>query len=359
MAKVLRSRAFDAFLPDAEPGEELPNARQLPLACIVPNPHQARQAFAPEKLEELAVSIREHGVLEPILVQALGDDRYRILAGERRYRAATAVGLTHIPALIREDLTEEAAAFITATENLQRADLDIEDEARQFAYLLQLTGLSQRALADKLGVSKDYLHRRVLLLQHPELLAALRAGTLTQRDALQQAIHGLPIPPAPALVERDVLDTASQAVSHGATAAPSNAEVARAAPSMSHGATGAYPTIGPAALVDATRENVSHGATVSPAGSVSCDDLDDPAPDNSPAIPPLPIGPRWRYVEEAARALRRIDPTAIPPGERPAWVREVTALETLLADLKGRLVALVPERDAPAGLALAHPKENP
>ena len=360
MPRVLRSRAFDAFLPDSEPGEELPNARLLPLECITANPYQARQVFAPDKLEELTASIREHGVLEPILVQAVAAGQYRILAGERRYRAATAAGLTHLPALIREDLSEEAAAFITATENLQWADLDLEDEARQFAYLLQLTGLSQRGLAEKLGVSKDYLYRRLLLLQHPELLAAVRIGTLSQREAIQQALHGSAAElPAPTWGGYPVGQTAPTGDPRPATLHPIHNPDPQVEGAVSHSATFSHPSSSSADSfpVPASAGVVSHSATFTYPGSslsvpdapamdavptlIERDDLDTLTGDADRDLGPLPpTVPRWRYVEEAQRALRRIDARTIPSGERPAWLRQVAVLEALVTDLKRRLIAL-------------------
>src|SRR5215212_6650785 len=112
------------FFQQAEAGEELEGARLLPLDLVDANPQQARQVFDETALAELAASIAEHGVLEPILVRPLGE-RYQVVAGERRTRAARIAGLADIPALIRE-LTDEEAAYVTAIENLQREDMDLE-----------------------------------------------------------------------------------------------------------------------------------------------------------------------------------------------------------------------------------------
>src|SRR5215207_5076210 len=171
------------FADTSTPGTELEGARRLPMALIDPNPQQARRAFSTAALQELADSISQHGVLEPILVRPM-EDRYQIIAGERRFRAAVLAGLTDIPAII-QDMDDTEAAYATTVENLQREDLDIEDEARQFALLLELTGLSQRKLAEKLGISHDYITRRIALLPHPQLLAALRNGECTQQAALR------------------------------------------------------------------------------------------------------------------------------------------------------------------------------
>ena len=173
---------------DREPGTELEGARLLPLDLVDANPQQSRQVFDEAALDELAQSIREHGVLEPILLRPDGN-RYQVVAGERRTRAARLAGLAAIPAIIRE-MTNEEAAYATAIENLQRADLDLEDEARWFAYLRDLTGLSGRELARRLGKGYNYVNRRLALLDRPDLLARVRAGELTQREALEILTHG-------------------------------------------------------------------------------------------------------------------------------------------------------------------------
>lgn len=174
----------------------LAGARSLPLDRVDPNPAQSRQVFDEQALDELAASIREHGILEPILVRPLGD-RWQVVAGERRVRAARLAGLEMIPAIIREDLTDAQAAYITAVENLQREDLDIEDEARQYQALIELTGLSGRKLAERLGLQPNYVNRRLALLPYPYLLEKLRTGELTIKQALAHVaalnkLHGTP-----------------------------------------------------------------------------------------------------------------------------------------------------------------------
>jgi len=164
------------------PGSPLSGARDLPLTLIDHNPYQARQAFNPHSLEELADSIREQGVIEPIIVRQVGA-RFEIVAGERRYRASLMAEQTTIPARIME-LDDERAALITTLENLQREDLDIEDEARQFAYVLEKTGMSQRQLAKMLGKDHLYVARRVKLLKRPDLMAEYRAGRMRLHEAV-------------------------------------------------------------------------------------------------------------------------------------------------------------------------------
>lgn len=246
----------------------------LALTQIDLNPRQPRQTCDPDRMQELKASIAAHGVLEPILVRPTGA-RYQILAGERRYRAAVAVGLAAIPAIIRADVDEAEAAIITAIENLQRQDLDIADEARQFQQLLELTGLSQRALAERLGKSHNYINRRLRLLDRPALLAAVQTGTVKQEDALAQ-LYG----------ERALADPP-----------------------------GPPPPDGP----------VSQHETA--AG--------DPASAPAPGEPM--VRPRWRYLEEAYRPLKRIarqvERHTIPPAERVEWCHQLRACQAYIETL--------------------------
>lgn len=197
------------------------NARKLPLSMIDVNPAQARQNFDETALAELAASIKQHGLLQPIGVLRQGE-RYVILFGERRYRAARLAGLIEIPTLVYEGLDEADRAVLTALENLQREDLDLEDEARQFARLVQVTGLSQRALAEYLGKDYNYISRRIRLLKRPELFAAIRSGALTLDAALAQLAGDRDepaAPPAPERAERDDVAAVSSRHSSGSTPA--------------------------------------------------------------------------------------------------------------------------------------------
>jgi ParB/RepB/Spo0J family partition protein len=166
-------------------GAALENARRLPLEQIEINPSQARQQFDQAALDELTESVREHGVLQPIGVQRLGD-RYRIVFGERRYRAAKALELPDIPAIVYEDLSEADAAIFTALENLQREDLSYTDEARQYLRLSEVLGSPATALAEVLHVDHNRISRLLRIAREsPALLAALDAGTITFREAFE------------------------------------------------------------------------------------------------------------------------------------------------------------------------------
>lgn len=181
-----------AFMTPAQPGAALEGARRLPLDLLVANPQQPRQVFDPTADSELRESIAQDGIIEPVIVRPHPAEpgRYLLVAGERRTRAARAAGLTEVPAIIREDLDDTAAYFLTVQENLQRASLDIEDEARQFQALRQLTGLSGRKLAERLGIDHTYLARRVKMLEErPDLFPRVRSGELTWREALD-LLHG-------------------------------------------------------------------------------------------------------------------------------------------------------------------------
>jgi ParB/RepB/Spo0J family partition protein len=166
-------------LDDGEPGTGMEGARMLPVDKIDPNPYQSRQVFDVASLRELADSIREHGVIEPLIVRAseAEEGRYEIVAGERRYKAAILAEQETVPARIME-LDAKQAAIVTALENLQREDLDIEDEARQFAYLCEALEVSQRELARMLGKNHVYIARRIRLLRRPDLMEEYRSGRL-------------------------------------------------------------------------------------------------------------------------------------------------------------------------------------
>src|SRR3954453_8579593 len=139
---------------------------------IEPNPEQPRMVFEPQALEELAASIREHGVLQPILVRPLGPNPYQIVAGERRWRASRLAGLETIPALI-EEIDDDTALEIAIIENLQREDLTPLDEAAMYDRMVHEHGYSIRKLADKLGKDKGYLENRLRLADAPPRIREL------------------------------------------------------------------------------------------------------------------------------------------------------------------------------------------
>jgi len=157
--------------------------RVVHIERIEPNPEQPRLVFEQEALDELAASIREHGVLQPILVRPLGPNTYQIVAGERRWRASKQAGLATIPALI-EEIDDDTALEIAIIENLQREDLTPLDEAAMFDRMVHQHGYSIRKLADKLGKDKGYLENRLRLADAPP---EIRELVSLRKDSLSHA----------------------------------------------------------------------------------------------------------------------------------------------------------------------------
>lgn len=144
----------------------------LPISSIVKNPYQPRIIFDEEKLQELSQSIKENGVLQPIIVRKSSIIGYEILAGERRFRASQLAGLTEIPAIIRY-LTDDEMMTLAILENLQRDDLTVLDEARSLQNLVSKQGLTHAQVAEKLGKSRPYVSNAIRTLSLPESILQL------------------------------------------------------------------------------------------------------------------------------------------------------------------------------------------
>lgn len=154
----------------------------LPAQAIQPNPAQPRKVFAAGALDELAESIRQHGILQPLSVRRR-DNVYELISGERRLRAAQLAGVTDIPCILMrmDDLESGMAALV---ENLQRQDLDFIEEAQGIRYLLDRFDMSQEQAARLLGKSQSAIANKLRLLRHsPAVLEALREAGLTERHA--------------------------------------------------------------------------------------------------------------------------------------------------------------------------------
>jgi len=153
-----------------------------------PNPHQPRQGMAPEELEHLSESIREHGVLQPIVVRRRGD-RYQIIAGERRFRAAQGLGLAEVPVILR-DVPDDQMLELALVENLQREDLDPIEKAQSFQAYLASSGRTQEAASARLGLDRSTIANMIRLLDLPaEVQAMVRSGLLAMGHA--RAILGV------------------------------------------------------------------------------------------------------------------------------------------------------------------------
>ncbi|HUH07248.1 MAG TPA: ParB/RepB/Spo0J family partition protein [Egibacteraceae bacterium] len=172
-------RGLGALIPSAGPGET--GLINLRLSEVVPNPRQPRGAFDVDALEELAQSLREVGLLQPIIVRPVDDQRYEIVAGERRFRAARLAGLEEIPAVVRR--TEDTQLLTEAlVENIHRADLNPLEEAAAYQQLIDDFDVTHEALATKLGKSRSAISNALRLLtlppslQHKVAEGALSAG---------------------------------------------------------------------------------------------------------------------------------------------------------------------------------------
>jgi ParB family chromosome partitioning protein len=160
-------RGLSALIPGApESGEIAPGLIEVPVNAIAPNPKQPRTRFDDEALGELAASIREVGILQPIVVRRAGDGGYELVAGERRLRAARLAGLATVPVVLRDsgdaDLLREALI-----ENIHREDLNPIELAEAFRQLLEELGLKQEDLADRVGVSRSHIANTIRLLALP------------------------------------------------------------------------------------------------------------------------------------------------------------------------------------------------
>lgn len=154
----------------------------LPARAIRPNPAQPRKVFQQQALEELADSIRCHGILQPLSVRRVGAG-YELIAGERRLRAAQMAGLTEIPCIVMT-MDEKESGMAAMIENLQRQDLDFIEEARGIQFLLNRWQLSQEQAAKILGKSQSSIANKLRILRHSDpVLEALRQGALTERHA--------------------------------------------------------------------------------------------------------------------------------------------------------------------------------
>ncbi len=152
----------------------------LPARAIRPNPSQPRKIFREEALQELADSIRQHGILQPLSVRRVGVS-YELIAGERRLRAAQLAGLTEIPCIVMT-MDDRESGMAAMVENLQRQDLDFVEEAMGISRLMEQWNMSQDQAAKLLGKSQSAVANKLRLLRHsPQVLQALREAGLTER----------------------------------------------------------------------------------------------------------------------------------------------------------------------------------
>lgn len=164
---------------------------EIPVGKILPNPHQPRVDFVEDRLRELADSIKEHGILQPLIVTKRGES-YELIAGERRLQAAKQVGLATVPALVR-DVEEQQKFELAIIENVQRHDLNPIEEAKAYRRLIDEFDLTQEDVARKMGKSRSLVANTLRLLQLPaEIQRALLEGTVSEGHAKAiLAVEGL------------------------------------------------------------------------------------------------------------------------------------------------------------------------
>lgn len=154
----------------------------LPAKAIHPNPAQPRKVFREDSIAELAESIRQHGILQPLSVRRVGT-RYELIAGERRLRAGMLAGLTEIPCIVMS-MDDRESGLTALVENLQRQDLDYIEEAKGISYIMEQWSMSQEQAARLLGKSQSSVANKLRLLRHsPQVLEKLRENGLTERHA--------------------------------------------------------------------------------------------------------------------------------------------------------------------------------
>ncbi|WP_277587480.1 nucleoid occlusion protein [Psychrobacillus antarcticus] len=155
----------------------------IPIEKIVPNRYQPRTVFDDDRIEELARTIHTHGVIQPIIIRQMEDEKYEIIAGERRFRAMTKLKWSEVPAIIR-NLSDKETASIALIENLQREELTAIEEAVAYQKLLKLHELTQEALAQRLGKGQSTVANKLRLLKLPqEVQEAIMKKELSERHA--------------------------------------------------------------------------------------------------------------------------------------------------------------------------------
>ncbi len=163
---------------------DMPVTREIPVGDIVPNPHQPRLHFDEEKLEELADSIKTHGVLQPLVVTKLESGKFELIAGERRLQASKRAGLATVPVVLRGATGEEEKLELAIIENIQRHDLNPIEEAKAYLRLTDEFGLHQDEVAKKMGKSRPVVSNTMRLLTLPvEIQRAIIEGKITEGHA--------------------------------------------------------------------------------------------------------------------------------------------------------------------------------
>ncbi|HEY6139121.1 MAG TPA: ParB/RepB/Spo0J family partition protein [Thermoanaerobaculia bacterium] len=175
--KKVLGRGLGALIPQREHAPAAPSGlAEIPIAQISPNPYQPRKNFNEASIDELARSVRQHGIVQPLVVTRAGDNRYKLIAGERRFRAAQKAGLTSVPAVIKEIAQEGDALQIALIENIQREDLNPMEEALAYHQLHEEFGLTQEEISQRVGKERSTVANFLRLLKLPEPVKKLLAS---------------------------------------------------------------------------------------------------------------------------------------------------------------------------------------
>lgn len=196
MEKKALGKGLDALLPPARlsRAEDTADVQRIPIDQIVPNRYQPRQTFLQQELTELTASIKESGVIQPIMVRRKGDGVYELIAGERRWRASKEAGLTVIPAVLK-NCTDQESLLLALVENLQREDLNPMETARAYSRMMKEFGLTQEAVAAKVGRDRSSVANFIRLTHLPlDLQGLVEGGTLSTGHA--KALLSLSTPEA-------------------------------------------------------------------------------------------------------------------------------------------------------------------
>jgi len=203
-------RGLGALIPGAnEPDRPTQDSSQgervvdIPVARLQANPHQPRTEFDEEAVNELAASLKEKGVIQPLLVRRWGDG-YQLVAGERRLRAAKRAGLESVPAIVRDITTDEEMMELSIIENVQREDLNPVEEARAYRSLMENCTLTQEEVAQKVGKDRSTISNTLRLLAlEPVILEALASGAISSGHA--RALLGIDDLKIQAAICRDII----------------------------------------------------------------------------------------------------------------------------------------------------------
>jgi ParB family chromosome partitioning protein len=176
---LIPSRPAAAAPPPAAPAADTQPSTglaQVPIEQISPNPYQPRRTFNDASIEELSRSVKEHGIIQPLVVTKTGDNKYRLIAGERRFRAAQKAGLSIVPVVIKETMTDSDTLQVALIENIQREDLNPIEEAYAYHQLHEEFGLTQEEISKRVGKERSTVANCLRLLRLPDSVKKLVAG---------------------------------------------------------------------------------------------------------------------------------------------------------------------------------------